>query len=179
MADHFKQLFRQLVHSSSPATEFPPLLRTPAESQTLLDPELLAQCFEVVNEIVLILNRQRQIVFYNSHFARLLGHPNRQNLIGLRPGEAIGCIYACEVGGCGTSEFCSTCGAVQAILQAQQGKADVKECRVLRGPQSEAMDLRVRTTPLEFRGEEFTVFAASDISHEKRRNALERVFFTT
>ncbi len=35
----------------------------------------------------------------------------------------------------------------------------------------------VWATPLEFQGEAFTVFALSDISHEKRRRTLERIFF--
>jgi signal transduction histidine kinase len=143
----------------------------------LLDVELLDTLYEAVNEVILILNRQRQIVFYNSQFAKLLGYPKSADLLGLRPGEALGCIHACDVDGCGTSEFCSTCGVVRAIINAQQGKADVKECRVLHGPQSEAMDLLVRTTPLQHKGETFTIFAAMDISHEKRRNALERMFF--
>lgn len=147
------------------------------QADMLLDIDLLDKLYEAISEIVLILNRQRQIVFCNEHFARLLGCQNRRALIGLRMGEAIGCMHACEVDGCGTSEFCSTCGAVRAILNAQQGRTDVKECRVLRGPQGDAMDLLVRATPLNFRGEEFTIFAALDISHEKRRNALERVFF--
>lgn len=146
-------------------------------SKMLLDIELLDKLYEAVNEIILILNQQRQIVFCNAHFAKLLGYTNSNDLLGMRPGEALGCIHACEVDGCGTSEFCSTCGAVRAILNAQQGKTDVKECHVLRGPQSDAMDLLVRATPLKFNEEVFTIFAATDISHEKRRNALERVFF--
>ena len=163
-------------------TKFAPAERAPASllqehSNMLLDVELLNTLYDAVNEIVLILNHQRQIVFCNAHFARLFGYANHQDLIGLRPGEALGCIHGCEIGGCGTSEFCSTCGAVSAILNAQQGRADIKECRILRGHRNDAMDLLVRTTPLRFKGEDFTIFAAIDISHEKRRNALERVFF--
>lgn len=163
-------------------TRFAPAERAEApildrQSQTLLELELLDNLFGAVNEIILILNRQRQIVYCNTQFAALLGFRDNRDLIGLRPGEAIGCIHACEAGGCGTSEFCSQCGAVQAILSSQKGNVDVKECRILRGQQSEAMDLRVRATPFAYKGEEFTIFAVMDISHEKRRNALERVFF--
>lgn len=148
-----------------------------SQAKMLLDIELLDKLYGAVNEIVLILNRQRQIVFCNTQFAALLGHKSNHELIGLRPGEALGCIHSCEAGGCGTSEFCSTCGAVRAILSAQSGRPDIKECRILRGLQCDAMDLLVRATPIEVRGEPFTVFAVVDISHEKRRSALERVFF--
>ncbi|MGC9355365.1 MAG: sensor histidine kinase, partial [Mariniphaga sp.] len=41
----------------------------------------------------------------------------------------------------------------------------------------EAMDLRVTATPYHENGDEYTVFAIHDISNEKRRQTLERVFF--
>jgi signal transduction histidine kinase len=41
----------------------------------------------------------------------------------------------------------------------------------------EAMDLEVQAVPLDYRDERFTVFAVSDISHEKRRVVLESLFF--
>jgi signal transduction histidine kinase len=41
----------------------------------------------------------------------------------------------------------------------------------------EAMDIEVQSVPLDFRGEKFTVFAVTDISHEKRRITLESLFF--
>jgi signal transduction histidine kinase len=39
------------------------------------------------------------------------------------------------------------------------------------------LDLRVYTTPLLVEGEPYTFFAISDIGDEKRRRALERIFF--
>jgi len=138
----------------------------------------LPQLFDAVNEVVVILNRQRQIVFANRALAEMLGVAAPQDLHGLRPGEAIGCQHACQrAGGCGTTEFCSACGAVSAILGSQAGRQEVRECHILAGPRGEAMDLLVRATPLRFGREDFTLFAVTDISHEKRRRTLERVFF--
>lgn len=133
---------------------------------------------EVVPCALVVLNAQRQIVFANDRFMDL-AYPGkgRDQIYGLRPGEALGCIHASESpDGCGTTEFCSTCGAVGAILASQQGQAEVRECRILRGESSEALDLRVWASPVEIEGESFSVFAALDISHEKRRQALERIF---
>lgn len=133
---------------------------------------------EVVPCALVVLNAQRQIVFANDRFMDL-AYPGkrRDQIYGLRPGEALGCIHASEdPGGCGATEFCSTCGAVGAILASQQGQAEVRECRILRGESSEALDLRVWASPVEVGGESFSVFAALDISHEKRRQALERIF---
>ena len=78
--------------------------------------------------------------------------------------------------GCGTTEFCSTCGAVRAILDGLAGNESVQECRI--GVESgDSLDLRVRATPLKLADKQFVVFAVVDISHEKRREALERIFF--
>ncbi len=143
----------------------------------LLDVELLDQLYAAVNESVLILNQQRQIVFCNEQFAALLRYARRSDLLGMRPGEALGCVNASGKDGCGAGASCYGCGALMAVLNAQQGTAEVRECQLLRGPRSDAMDLLVRATPMKFKGEDFTIFAIIDISHEKRRNALERVFF--
>jgi signal transduction histidine kinase len=117
-------------------------------------------------------------VFFNSVVPSLLGINNPESLYGLRPGEALGCAYACKnPGGCGTSEFCSQCGAVNAILAALSNKADLQECRLLKKDNVEALDLLVRTTPLKIKGQLFSLMAITDISHEKRRNVLEYIFF--
>jgi len=72
-----------------------------------------------------------------------------------------------------------TCGAVRAILNSQSGVEDVQECRLLRrvDQHTEALDLRVWARPLEIEGLPFTMLAVADISNEKRRQTLERIFF--
>jgi signal transduction histidine kinase len=56
------------------------------------------------------------------------------------------------------------------------GSADVQECRITRESR-DALDLKVWATPFPIGEDRFTIFAVDDISHEKRRRALERVFF--
>ena len=41
----------------------------------------------------------------------------------------------------------------------------------------DALDLKVWTSPYVVDGENYTVFAVQDISNEKRRDVLERIFF--
>jgi len=138
----------------------------------------VSRFYDAVTELVLILNRDRQIVYFNSAAAALLGEDNPNHLYGLRPGEALGCSYSCLYsGGCGTSEYCTQCGAVNAILSALNNKADLRECRILKGPRMEALNLLIRTTPLRLEGQNFSILAITDISHEKRRQVLERIFF--
>ena len=130
-----------------------------------------------VPDIVIVLNSERKIVFANKSLADLVGSDNVDYLLGLLPGEALNCAHAFDGKKCGTTEFCSTCGANNAIMSSQNGAADIQECRIIQKETNEALDLRVWTTPFEIGDEKFTIFAVKDISDEKRRKALERIFF--
>lgn len=150
------------------------------QSEGLVNSPLPSQMFDMVPNIVLILNKQRQIVFANKVFLDLVGKDDPGAIIGLRPGEALSCIYPeGSEGGCGTTKFCKKCGAVKAILDSQLGKKAVEECQLIRkqGGEPQSLDLLVWASPCELNHEQFTVFAVTDISHEKRRRALERIFF--
>ncbi|WP_035105564.1 PAS domain-containing sensor histidine kinase [Desulfohalovibrio reitneri] len=130
--------------------------------------------------IIFILNAYRQIVFANKAFEKALGPEGVRKLLGSRPGEVLGCPRSKETpGGCGTAEACRHCGAAQAIMEGLSGRECTRECRLTRseGDDMEAMDLLVTTKPLEVADEIYTLFHVQDISGEKRRRALERVFF--
>ena len=165
------------------ATQFAPAERAAEaeirrQSRLLEGTAHLPMLFDAVSAIVLIVNRERQIVFANEACTQLLGYEKPESLYGLRPGEALECRHADEMAaGCGTAEACKTCGAVQAVLESQAGRRDVRECRITRQKDCEALDLLVWATPLSLNGEAFTIIAFTDISHEKRRRALERIFF--
>jgi K+-sensing histidine kinase KdpD len=165
-----------------------PTMFAPAERATSEEVQRLARHIEserivrllvdAVPNVMMILNQERQIVLANRALARAIGHENLEQVLGLRPGEALDCIHAeDEPAGCGTTEFCRTCGAAKAIVMANTGIADVQECHILRQKSGDALDFRVFTTPLNIGEEKFTVFVLDDISSDNRRRALERVFF--
>jgi signal transduction histidine kinase len=164
-------------------TQFAPAERAPETrvldlNQLLSDIPILGEILRSVPDVLLFLNEHRQIVFANDAAFCFLGIEPTLDLLGDRPGEAFHCIHAKETeGGCGTTEFCQTCGAVQAILAAQRGRPDVKECRIAIQDSWDALDLKISTVPFEYDGEKFTICALQDISDEKRRRALERTFF--
>jgi signal transduction histidine kinase len=137
----------------------------------------LLDCFP---EAAMILNQQRQIVLANDKLTVLLKQP-RESLLGLRPGKALGCVHSSDdPSGCGTTRFCRSCGAVNALLNTQDSAApDVQECRIQRAADGRtvALDLRVWASPLMVAGESFTLFALRDTTDEKRRQILERLFF--
>jgi len=126
-----------------------------------------------------ILNESRQIVAANQRLCEF-SHRRQHELLGMRIGEAFNCVHWRE-GRCGsgTSRFCRTCGAVQAIISSQgAGTEDIEECTITtRTSEGEKM-LDLRVTASSFRLEEtYTVFSINEISGEKRRAALERIFF--
>jgi signal transduction histidine kinase len=169
--------------TKKPATKFAPAERASAEdiarqAGLFTGKKLLGILPHAVPCLLLAVNKFRQIVFANERFLELLSAQQRQDgILGQRPGEVLGCTHAFEDdNGCGTTESCSTCGAVHAILSSQNGQADVKECRIVRATGGEALDLRVWTTPVTVDGESFTILAALDISHEKHRQSLEHIF---
>jgi len=66
------------------------------------------------------------------------------------------------------------------MVNSQRTQArDVQECRLVCdvGAVEQALDLRVWAEPITVAGESFTVFSLVDIFNEKRRDALERIFF--
>lgn len=151
---------------------------------------------DAVPHMTLILNRQRQIVFSNRAFLDFSGERTVEAVLGRctggmfgndcteclgqRPGEWMGCKNASLTeGGCGTTGFCRFCGAVQSIMNSQSmDRLDVQECRMVCGSEKESLDLRVWSRPIRVNEEPFTVFSVVDISDEKRRQVLERIFFS-
>lgn len=130
-----------------------------------------------IPDILLILNDKRQVVFSNQRILDLLGLDTIDKILGLRPGEILNCQHSKKnPGGCGTTIFCSKCGAVNAIIKSLDGETSVEECRIV-DMHNNAFDLKVWATPYELDGKKYSIFAVQDIGAEKRRDALERIFF--
>lgn len=147
------------------------------QSDQFADVNLLAHFLNAVPNVFLILNQQRQVVFANKALLDMLALSDDYSVRGRRPGEILNCVHADDnEAGCGTSEFCRTCGAVRTILASLRGTSAIAECRIIQKSGS-ALDLRVSGSPLNFDGQVFSLFAVEDISHEKRRLVLERLFF--
>jgi nitrogen fixation/metabolism regulation signal transduction histidine kinase len=141
--------------------------------------DVLNEFLTNVPAIFIIINECRQIVYLNNGALEFSGLSEAASAIGKRPGELIGCIHSNEEeGGCGTSESCTYCGAVNSVLESQKtGTKAVMDCRLIIGPNETAYDLRVWASPLVFNNEKFTVVTIQDIRNEKWRGFLERIFF--
>lgn len=134
-----------------------------------------------ISGITAILDQNRQIIYANEEFLRLLGIDTIELILGRRPGEAVGCINSGDMpSGCGTSKACAYCGAISSILESQlTGKKSVQEARIISVTNGHELywDLRVTTSPVKIREKVFYVFSIEDISNLKRKENLERIFF--
>ena len=184
-------------------TAFAPAERALADEVLRQHRKLVALPFvcdflDAMPSMAVVLNADRQIVLMNLAFREFLGTGDPEvevvdqrrevfealitSALGKRPGEAVGCIHSKETeGGCGTTKFCRNCGAARAIVNSQKWHGlDVQECRLTIGNGDRvetSVDFRIWAQSLDVEGEWFTVFSLIDISHEKRREALERIFY--
>jgi len=142
---------------------------------------LITLVLESVDSYLLVLNEQRQVLAVNPMVSDQQALQDDTCLLGLRPGELFECVHLAEgPDGCGTAPHCATCGAALSILGSQQEAQPVSgECRMtaVRDGQRMAFDFGVRATPMQVGEHKLTVFVLRDISDQKRREALERVFF--
>jgi hypothetical protein len=167
-------------------THFAPAIRSTKdeilkEYSRLGSQKFFTEIFGAMTGIGAVIDKNRQIVYANDEFLSLLGINTIEPLLGKRPGEVVGCIHSEEeTGGCGTSKACEYCGAVNAILESQKsGMKSMKETRIssIIDGKHKSWDLNVSSTPISISGEVFYVLMLQDISDEKRRFALERIFF--
>lgn len=170
------------MNDSKLPTQFAPAERADEEQlkkqkEEILKIQFIKDLLDFSPDLIVILNDERQIVYANQGLIDFINAESFGGLFGYRPGEVLKCIHSDETpGGCGTTEYCSMCGATRAILNCRSLKQDTQECHILRKDGS-ALDLRVWTRYFTVNGINFTLMAMADISHEKRRRALERIFF--
>lgn len=141
---------------------------------------MLHELFQALPGMAALLSPSRQILLANRGFMHLLEGRSLNEIIGLRPGEAMGCIHARGSGGCGSSESCVFCGAVNAFRKSRTEHRPMQEEALLtissaHGPVS--LEMAVEASPFHFQGHELTILSLIDISARKRRQVLERIFF--
>jgi PAS domain-containing protein len=130
--------------------------------------------------MIALLNPQRQIVYCNEAFVKAGGLASKGDALGLRPGELLQCIHAKEMpGGCGTSSSCCHCGLAQGLVAGQQGRANSGECLLQchDDKRNISAEYAVEVRPVPKIGIGWQCFSLTDISSERRREALERTFY--
>jgi len=151
------------------------------ELKLLSEETIFLEIIGSVSGITAVLNENRQIVYANDEFLGMLGIDDLEPILGKRPGEAVSCIHSGELlSGCGTSKACSVCGAVSSVLESQKtGKKSTREAIITSNGKGKniSRELQITTSPVKIRNRNFYIFSVLDISGEKRRQNLERIFF--
>lgn len=152
-----------------------------AEADQVGSQKFFTKVFSAMTGIWAVIDKNRQIVYANDELISLMGINSTDLILGKRPGEMISCIHSAEEpSGCGTSRACAYCGAVNTIMESQRtGMKAMMETTIssLIDGKHKSWDLNVISSPITFNEEIFYVLILQDISGEKRRLALERIFF--
>ena len=172
-----------MLYHGSPMQLFPlPSAKRAAVEEIQAQTEILEaipplkRILNALPTMALVLNHERQVVLANQRLIEFAGATGIDDLCGFRPGEVLRCIHATEMpAGCGSTEHCTVCGALQAIVTAQFGVAQTQVCRVLRRTATgeEPLELEISACPVELGGNQFLIVCASDIGGRLRRESLE------
>ncbi|QXE89139.1 sensor histidine kinase [Geomonas subterranea] len=142
---------------------------------------IIHELLHSIGGLIAVLDEHRQVVGLNDSFLETLGVEDPSAVLGLRLGEALGCIHSHdEPSGCGTTRYCSTCGAVIAMVAALEGEEPVEKlCSLSTYKGETAVDyaIMVRATILKLEGQKFILLFLHDVTLEHLRAALERTFF--
>lgn len=136
---------------------------------------------DTVSGLLAVMNEHRQIISLNDSFIKMLGIEDTQSALGLRLGEALDCEHAHdEPSGCGTTRFCSTCGAAVAMVSSLgENKPVERLCALTTGQNGNQSDrsLLVRSQPIDIDHRRFLLLFIQDVTPQQKRFALERTFF--
>ena len=152
-----------------------------AEVRAITESPVLTGLLQMTSGLLAILDEHRQIVALNDSLLRLLGVADPREALGLRLGEALACVHAHdEPAGCGTTRFCSSCGAAIAIVTSlADGLPAERMCALtaVRGDRPVDLALRVRSTPIDTDGRRLLLVFVQDVTVDQQRAALVRTFF--
>jgi hypothetical protein len=143
--------------------------------------DLLSEIVDAIPIISGIFDPERRLLYANKAMQNAINLPNFEDALYLKAGELFQCVNAAlEPGGCGASEACELCGAFNALTESKKSKKSVSnEFRILVENKQgiRAFTYRFTSSPLDIEGQLLFLINIEDISSEKRRKELEKVFY--
>jgi len=138
----------------------------------------LGELLDSLPVMTLILNSDRQILFANRPLLEYFSIVSLDVVVGLRPGEMARCRFSLHAkGGCGHSQQCALCGALESILKSQRSARPSEHPTLLPLESGKTLQFRTHAAPLRMDPWNFTLVSFTDMSHENRRSVLENFFF--
>lgn len=149
--------------------------------KSIIDDPVVKVILGTIPGSVLLLNSERQILAGNRKILDALGLSESDPIMALRPGEALSCVHSGEgPSGCGTSVSCKSCGAVLTMLAAlDEGKPVQGECAISARAAGKfaCLNLDFYAAPLDIGGMRCLEVVFHDVSRQKMRELLDRLFF--
>lgn len=174
---------------------------TPEDLAALVNSSSLPRFFADNPLATFVFDGNKRIVYANLRARDLVGEARIPSMIGSSLGDALGCIHAPESReGCGGGASCRFCPAFRCLgvatraledldfwlprdgVEARRAPGEGEDCNITRGGDDyeigeTSIDLRIWSRPIQVAGRGFVLLSAMDISAEKRREVLERVFY--
>jgi hypothetical protein len=137
----------------------------------------LMTVLEAIPDPTMVLNNSKRIVMVNSRLTERFGGAKRSSLIGMKPGEAIGCIFQDEAGKCGATPDCEVCTLNESVTESSSDARQVsrKGGISLKNGHGTYLDVEITATPLDIVGASFTICVVKEIEQE-RHYLLGKVF---
>ncbi len=162
----------------------PPVSELRRQQNLMHEVPMLEVLLNAVPISVVVLNADRDIIFSNMAFLDFTEQLGVTDHFGRKIGAVLQCVNAGRDGlECGSSKLCTLCGIKHAIERTKgdllEGFSTVHECRILTKEEVDlrSLDLRVWSTVFTHGGETFTILYLMDVSDQKRRAVLEKIFF--
>ena len=152
------------------------------EIETVSQNPVMSGLLHSIGGLLAVLDEHRQVIALNHSFLELLGIQDASQALGLRLGEALACIHAHEAPGhtCGSTRYCSTCGAAIAMMASLGEDAPAERICALnarKDGRTLELALLVRCQPIRLSQKRFLLVFLQDITQQQQRAALERTFF--
>lgn len=143
-----------------------------------IDKMELASCFaDITPAMLAVVDDERRMLYANTRFLDFVGASSFEEIRGERFGEVRYCEYSTvDPRGCGFSPHCTTCTFFQAVRDIRPGEILLREV-TLTDHEGMAQIFRARLRVIEIDGHKVIAVMMHDISDEKRRENMERMFF--
>jgi len=142
---------------------------------------VMTTLLETMAGLLVVLNEDRQIVALNHAFLSTLGIADPEKVLGLRLGESLKCEHAYEKpNGCGTTAYCSTCGAAIAMMTALNENRETEQMCALTAILDGAdydLSLLIKAHPLAIGDNRWVLVIAQDVTQQQFWANLESIFF--
>jgi hypothetical protein len=154
--------------------------RVTCQAKSICHSPVINTLLQNTSDLLLVINSKRQIVAFNKAVTDSLGIAEPELALGLRFGEVLRCKYSFdEPNGCGTTPYCSTCGAVIATMAAIDDNTPCERiCALTTDKKRKSSDscLRVRSQPVVVDGDRWILVYAQDVSDQRHWENLENEF---